>query len=560
MTLDFLFKIDPVTALVNLEKKSFLYAPVEESSLLRRILDKDKNPLKLDLFFHSKNIDAYFKKKQTTQVPEFLYVARKGLKFNGHSLAAKVLSSGNIFLGEPEEIFKLNRDISASHEWFKSIVHHPFFIGVNSSEATLELLISKASQIKDHMFKICAVTGTNGKTSLVQNLSWSFETLAKKKTLKIGSLGIELNGETYEGSHSTTPDYPAFISSLIKAKNLNIKDVFIEASSHGLKERRMGNFRFDLAIFTNLTQDHLDYHVTLEDYMASKRVLFNKHLKKNAVSVINTLRDKHESFLDAALKNSKTTYLITDKNSEYLSLKNDKIILLTIIESQCTLKGSTCKFTIHKEKSKACYEFFLPQIGMHQIENALCLIAALHSQGFEITRILDTVAHLPTIPGRLEEVTTDNALQSQPRVYVDFAHSPDAVESILTSLKHLKPKNSRLISVMGCGGDRDSSKRAIIGKILEKLSDMTFVTSDNPRNEDPLKIIHDMMSSVTKMSHFSINADRKDAIKNAIMEATHEDIVLILGKGHENYQIIKDKKFEFSDAKIAKHFLETLRQ
>ena len=542
MTFNCSFKIDPVSALVKLEESSYLYSPIAENSPLRRIIDKDKNSLKLDLFFHSKKLEAYLEKKKTTQVPEFFYIARKGLNFNGHSLATKVLSSGNIFIGEPDEIFKLSDKDSVSQDWFTSILNHPFFKGVNSTETALELLINKVSEISEDMFRTFAITGTNGKTSLVQNLSWAFEKLSKKKTLKIGTLGIQLNGETHEGTHSTSPDYPTFISALMEAKSLNIKDVFLEVSSHGLKESRIGTFHFDLAIFTNLTQDHLDYHVTMDDYKNSKLLLFKKHLKRNAVAIINTLRENHEDFLNAATHNSELLYLIVEKNSKYLSLKSKKTTLFEVLQTKCSLDASLCEFRMHSERGESYFKFSLTQIGKHQIENALCLIAALHSQGFEMSVILDIISKLPNIPGRLEKVTPRLKKGKFPNVYVDFAHSPDAVESVLKSIRAMKPKNSRLISVMGCGGNRDRSKRPLIGKILEKLSDLTFVTSDNPRDEEPLEIIHDMISTLTKTNHFFINANRKDAIKDAIIKATHEDIILILGKGHENFQIIHGKK------------------
>ncbi len=305
----------------------------------------------------------------------------------------------------------------------------------------------------------------------------------------------------------------------------------MEVSSHSLKLKRVDDIEFDSAIFTNLQSDHLDFHKTIDDYKNSKLTLFrllNNSPKKNKVAILNE-DDDFSKEIKKILKNEIPiiTYSIerkSDFKAKNINLLSDKSI-----------------FEI--EKNSKIYSFETNLIGKHNIYNVLATVAYLKSNGIDIEKISQTIKEIDSIPGRLEKISSPYGFY----VYIDYAHTEESLRQVLITLNTIPHK--RIITVFGCWGDRDKTKRAPMGKTACELSDFVIITSDNPRTEDPISIIKEIEEGAkqTFKNNYIKIIDRKQAIKYAINNSTTGDIILIAGKGHEEYQIIGDKKIHFSD-------------
>ena len=550
---------------------------IQELSIRHLLYPLPIDPSLVERFQKVQNVQIIYDSKQlnlktVTGSPQFVYIARKGNSFNGHSLAEAVLSSGNLFIGETEDIKKIRQNYPDS--WFQSITEHPYFIGVRNTAVALDCLLKKASNIDFSDFKIVAVTGTNGKTSFVQIASQLYETLSQKPALKIGTLGLQLGTETLTGSHVTMPDFPRYIEALSCAQKLQINTVFLEATSHGLQEERLGDTQVDIAVFTNLHQDHLDYHKTIENYKNAKLKLFRNYLKNAGTAIINLTGRDSEIFLKACSarkligvgqtkhsKNFFSTYQKKFQSISFLGLEDTTSSLSEGLSGKISLFNNADNY---KE-----IPFQAPHLfGNFQAENAACGIAALLALGYSFPNIIEHLKSVKGIPGRFERVFAKNSLNkenlkellSTPLVFVDFAHTPSAVEKVLLDVKsNLRPLNQnssiqrpgKIISIMGCGGDREREKRPLITRILNKHCDLTILTSDNPRTESQEQIFKDMSQGIFDKERVMYEPDRAKAIKEGIQKATKGDVVLILGKGHESYQIIGSEKIPFSDNLVA---------
>ena len=361
--------------------------------------------------------------------------------------------------------------------------------------------------------KLIGVTGTNGKTTTCYLLYQALN-LLNLKCAYIGTLGF-YNQEYQKLLNNTTPNILDIYEMLLYCKENNYKYVAMEVSSQGLFYNRLDNILFDYAVFTNLTQDHLDFHKTMENYLFEKQKLFKK-LKENGKKIINIDDEYKDYFLD---KNC-ITYGFND--SDY---KIDSVV--------SNLYNMTFKINNILFNTKL--------IGRHNVYNLSVVIIILKLIGIEEDKIVDIVSKLNHAKGRMDTVEYKDNL-----IIIDYAHTPDAVEKIIKCVSNI---GRRIITIIGCGGNRDKLKRPIMGDIATKCSDYVIFTSDNPRDEDPLLIINDIVQNLDTFN-YEIEENREKAIKKGIQKLEKNDILLLLGKGHEDYQIIKGVKYHFSDMEI----------
>lgn len=369
--------------------------------------------------------------------------------------------------------------------------------------------------IKD--LKIIGMTGTNGKTTTCFLIHKALNAL-NKKCAYIGTIGFYIN-EKIRDLNNTTPDILDLYEMLIESKENGCEYVVMEVSSHALSQNRVKGLEFDYALFSNLSQDHLDYHENMEKYKQEKLKLF-KMLKGEKIAIINTDDKYHKDFIMEQNKN--ITYGFNDCNYQITNYKTE-------------ILGS--EFIINN-----CDVYKTKLIGKHNIYNLTCVIVLLSKLGFNYEKIFDVINSLDSPSGRMDGIKYKNN-----NIIIDYAHTPDAVQKILESIKALNP--NYIYTVVGCGGDRDKTKRPIMGDIATKLSDYVIFTSDNPRTEDPNEIINNIVQKLDK-KNYEIEVNREKAIIRGIQKLRENDILMILGKGHETYQIIGNKKIDFDDKKI----------
>ncbi len=369
-------------------------------------------------------------------------------------------------------------------------------------------------------FTLVGVTGTNGKTTITYLIEEILCEAGKNPGI-IGTISYRY-GNVVKKANNTTPDPVELQSLFYKMKNSGVSHVIVEVSSHALALDRIDPQDFDCAVFTNLSQDHLDFHETMDAYFKAKALLFTG-LRDDAFAVING-DDFYGRKLTALTKGKVFTYGIKS-NSDYAGSINS-----------LSIEGTT--FTINGTG----YETHL--VGEHNVYNILASFTLAKVMGIDDEIIGRAISNIKNVPGRFERVVSGKDYH----LFVDYAHTPDALDHLLDAANTLK--KGRVITVFGCGGDRDRGKRPIMGSITEKKSDIAIVTSDNPRSEDPDDIIDDIRKGLKGSNHIIV-PDRKEAIYKAVEEARKNDIVLIAGKGHEDYQILKEKTIHFDDREIA---------
>ncbi len=386
-------------------------------------------------------------------------------------------------------------------------------------------------------FALIGITGTNGKTTT----SYLVEHLLKNIGLKVGVIGT-INYrwmDKVEDSKLTTPGCFELHSIVSKMRSDGVDVIIMEVSSHGLAQDRVSGLEFDFAIFTNLTQDHLDYHKNMEDYFKAKSKLFTTYLRKKGVGIVN-LEDKHGRYLFDLLGDRAIGYgfkgCTGDRSGRYLKGE--------IVKSYREIQLLRCLYE-HRQ-----WEVSIPLLGRH---NALNLLAA---QGVGLAMGIKPEAFnvfnsIHQVPGRLERV--DNPLGLD--IYIDYAHTPDALERVLESIRELNYK--RIIVVFGCGGDRDKIKRPLMGRVVSRFADLIVLTSDNPRGEDPEAIIQDILPGIDNQIPVTIEVDRKKAIKQALYLMEKGDVLVIAGKGHETYQEIGGKRYPFCDRDVVEEIVNS---
>ena len=442
-----------------------------------------------------------------------IFIAIKGYDLDGHNYIDQSINNGAIVVvceSLPKTINK----------------YEIVFIKVKCSKIALYTISSNLYGNPSSKIDLIGVTGTNGKTTITSLLYKLFNNQGIKSGL-ISTINIEYE-EFTENSKNTTPDPILLNHHLNEMVKRNIKVCFIEVSSHGIKQKRVFGKDFKGIVFTNLTHDHIDYHKTFKDYRDTKKEVFDT-LNKKSFALIN-IDDKNGKFMTQNSSARVYTYSIKSKSN----------FSCRIVEQQ--LNG----MLLNIENS----EIWTKLIGEFNAYNVLAIYSVGKIYDIDSLKLLTNISELNSVKGRLQSFLSN----SNVTVIIDYAHTPDAVENVLSTINKIKKSNQNLITVIGCGGDRDKAKRSMIGKICSDLSYKVIFTSDNPRSENPESIIKDIVSGVSNYNNNKIlvQIERSKAIEEAKKNSEEGDIVLIAGKGHEDYQILKNKVIKFDDFKIAK--------
>ncbi|MCR4662986.1 MAG: UDP-N-acetylmuramoyl-L-alanyl-D-glutamate--2,6-diaminopimelate ligase [Endomicrobiaceae bacterium] len=459
---------------------------------------------------------------------DYIFFALNGAHTNGIEFANQAISKGAVCIISENEI----NNCKCTN------------IIVDNVLESMSKISAKFYDYPDKKLTVIGVTGTNGKTSI----TYMTESIFKKLNIDIGVIGTisYRYANIVIDAPNTTPqslDLYKMMSEMVEAK---IKYLIMEVSSHSLALGRVSGIEFDIAVFTNLTQDHLDFHKDMDNYFNTKKMLFyslSSNLKNNKKFAIINFDDFYGKKLleDNRISATKISYSASCKKENLFCLA--KNILLNSDNSSFDLESS---FGNSKIK--------VNHIGLHNIYNVLAVFCICVSLGFEFEKVINCLKTMSGAPGRLEMVKSNKNFS----VVVDYAHTDDALKNVLSAIKNLKP--SKIITVFGCGGNRDKTKRPKMAKVACNMSDFVFITSDNPREEDPGEITKDVEAGAKEINktNYKIIIDRKEAIKEAILTAKQNDVVLIAGKGHENYQIIGRTKIHFDDRETASEILNKI--
>lgn len=449
-----------------------------------------------------------------------LFVALRGSKVDGNSFIDSAIERGASVIVTDEE--------HPARKATQVIVKDP-----------RRALADLAAEFYGHPslgLKVAGITGTNGKTTTAFLLKHFCEAGLLRSGL-IGTVRYEV-GERILPASNTTPESADLQELLFQIQSAGCRAAVMEVSSHSVGQGRIQNTEFDLGIFTNLTQDHLDYHRTMEDYFAAKAKFFlglAEQKKKKGRAIINS-DDTWGKKLIQKLGNSKVE-VITYGMGATADFRASNV-KMDITGTQFELEAKGKKYLVRS-----------PLIGAFNVYNALAALAAAAKLGVELRTAIKALADAPSVPGRLQPVLVKRKF----RVFVDYAHTDDALTNVLKALRDLSPR--RLIVVFGCGGDRDRAKRPLMGAAVERHADFAIITSDNPRKESPEAIIGEIKTGF-RGSNYEVVVDRREAIYRAISLAQPRDIVLIAGKGHETYQEFADHTVPFDDLAIAKLAVE----
>lgn len=454
--------------------------------------------------------------------PGALFVAVPGQRYDGHDFAQDALSRGAVAL----------------------VVERPVEAGgvpvirVPCAREALALLADRFYGSPSRSLLLVGVTGTNGKTTTTHLIAHLLRA-SGFRTGTIGTLGAMLDGIGEVPIAHTTPEAPDIQGVLYTAVQNGIQAVAMEVSSHALDQYRTLELEFDLAVFTNLTQDHLDYHQTMEAYEASKRKLFTEYpaRSKKAFGAVFNLDDPTGRRWYTESPYSRWGYGVHSADAD-------------VRASQVRLLPDGVQMRVVTPAGE--HEVSVPLGGGFQVYNILAALTASLALSLPVDIVLDALGTAPQVPGRFEIVPNRRGIT----VIVDYAHTPDGLENLLRSARALQPR--RLITVFGCGGNRDRSKRPKMGAIASELADLCVVTSDNPRYEPPEAIIEEILQGITRRDSVLVEQDRRKAIALAIQSAQPGDMVVIAGKGHETVQIVGDERIPFDDRAVAREILEGL--
>jgi UDP-N-acetylmuramoyl-L-alanyl-D-glutamate--2,6-diaminopimelate ligase len=390
--------------------------------------------------------------------------------------------------------------------------------------------------------RIIGITGTNGKTTVSH---WVAQALGQvESTAVMGTLGVGLLGNL-NATGFTTPDAPRVHRLLAELKQKQVKAVAMEVSSHALDQGRVNGVHFTTAVFTNLTQDHLDYHGDMAHYEAAKLRLFN--LPGLANAVIHIGDSVGRSWLNELIKKPDLKIWVFGSESDYSLLSENvraKCEAILVKDIAATSQGMSFKSRINNE----WHDLSMPTVGEFNVQNALAVLGVLLSSGLSTAKALLALTKLHSVPGRMEIINPND--ERHPLMVVDFAHTPDALKKSLEALLPIaNVRGGKLVCIFGCGGNRDAGKRPLMGDIASTLANEVVITSDNPRFEEPDAIIDQIFSGVKANCKDKVlrHADRASAILSAVKRSTNKDVLLVAGKGHEVTQEIAGKKFPFSD-------------
>lgn len=446
--------------------------------------------------------------------PSTLFICIKGFTVDGHDFAQKAVDAGATIIVTEKEL-QLKGTVAQ--------------VIVDNTERALGLLAAKFFDYPSNEIAMIGVTGTNGKTSVSGIIHNMLIGMGEKSALS-GTIGFNLNGVLYE-SANTTSDSLSTQQMIFRAKMEGCRAMVMEVSSHGLALGRLAGVDYDVAIFTNLTHDHLDFHGTMEEYGNVKGLLFSQlgqDLSKNKHVILNADDEWSERYKKLTPYPIWTYGLKKEANfsAENIEYNNNKTSF-----DMLTPEG---KFSVT-----------MNLLGEFNVYNVLAATAAFYARGFDMQLLIDQIEKLPPIKGRMEKVETDLPLQ----IFIDYAHTPDAIEKAIQAAMPYKKPNSKLIFLVGTGGGRDKSKRPTMAE-KASIADYVILTTDDPRYEDFESITGDLAKGMLHQNYACIG-DRAEAVKHAIEIAEAGDLIIFAGKGHEDYQIIENTKFPHSDSQIA---------
>ncbi|MDE0596434.1 MAG: UDP-N-acetylmuramoyl-L-alanyl-D-glutamate--2,6-diaminopimelate ligase [Roseibacillus sp.] len=456
-----------------------------------------------------------------------VFVAVKGATVDGHDFISAAIEAGAVAIVAEQPA---RTDLPEGTSW----------VLVPDSRQALGVLSSVWCGNPSLDLRVAGVTGTNGKTTT----AFLIHSILKRTMQRAGLIGTVVfdDGQKEKIATHTTPGTLEMQELFARMRDHGCPAVALEVSSQGLEQGRADSIAFDVGVFTNLTQDHLDYHGSMESYFASKKILFDKLVEDEGGKRTTAVVNRDDAYGEVLVR-------------EYA----DKVKLKTYgFGLGCDFKAGNVKQTSRATEFQLyangkSYLVRLPHIGRFNVYNALAALAAVSAMRVPLREAVAALADAPQVPGRMECV----GLVDSASVFVDYAHTPDALYNVCRALRELEPR--RLITVFGCGGDRDREKRALMGKVASKYSDYCFVTSDNPRSEDPERIMAQIERGMSG-SVYERMVSREEAIGAAIQEARGGDIVLIAGKGHEDYQELADGRIPFDDRKLARAAMETRRK
>ena len=437
------------------------------------------------------------------------FVALRGSTVDGHSFIDKAIQNGaaKVVVEEDVNCSVPKLIVNDTNEWLTDYISSTYSKDVNS-------------------MKILGVTGTNGKTTTAY-LTYQILNKLGKKTAYIGTIGFYIPGEDIVELPNTTPNILDLYELLLTAKSKKCEVVIMEVSSHALDQKRVQGIEFSVGAFTNLTQDHLDYHKTMENYLEAK-LLFLKQL--NGKMIVNV----DDSYSKYWLESYNDCVTLGKEGKEY-----------KINSYSDTNKGTLLDVDILGKN----YKIETNLRSSFNVYNYLTALAFAHNIGYSVDEIIDVTKDIYPPKGRCEQIRVGKG-----EAVVDYAHTPDAVEKIIDAFN--ATARGKVITLVGCGGDRDPKKRPIMGNIAATKSDYVIFTSDNPRTEDPQKIMDDILAGV-KTSNYEVELDRRKAIVRALDMIQDGDVVLLLGKGHEDYQILGHEKVHFDDAEEVRKYIES---
>lgn len=449
-----------------------------------------------------------------------VFVAVPGATVDGHDYITKSIESGAIAV--------------ICERMPAELINGVTYISVENAHHALAIMASNFYDNPSKKLKLIGVTGTNGKTT-VASLLYELFKKAGYKTGLLSTVKVMVGQDRHPATH-TTPD-PMAINGYLKSMNLaGVEYCFMEVSSHGIDQQRTAGLEFVGGVFSNLTHDHLDYHHSFAAYRDVKKRFFDE-LSPKAFALVN-VDDKNGAFMFQNTKAKKVTY----------ALKNYADYKAQILENQ--FNGLLLKIDNNEVWSKL--------IGNFNAYNLLAVYAVAVELGLEKMEVLQYLSELESVGGRFEYFISQNEITA----IVDYAHTPDALKNVLETINTIRTGNENLITVVGCGGDRDAAKRPLMANIAASLSNKAIFTSDNPRTEDPEKILQEMEAGVQPQFYNKTLTilDRRQAIRTACQLAQKKDIILIAGKGHENYQEINGVRKEFDDMKIVTELLNNMNQ
>ena len=473
----------------------------------------------------------------------YAFVCYKGLNVDGHSFISGAIKNGARAIISEKQTPNLPNDVT----------------GVVTSNGRIAQALCAANWFGNpaESLKLTGITGTNGKTSTA-HLTYGILSTDGYKTAVLGTVGHTFDSTSNGKDPSkieipallTTPDAFQLHAMLKQIADAGVEHVVMETSSQGLAQHRLTGLTFETAVFTNLTQDHLDYHGSMDNYLSAKMMLFEQ-LSPSGVAILNADSTATSRIIEHIENKQILTYGL--ENAADLAARNVDSSLHRLAFTAVLNKNDVFS---HSDVLRSEIQATIGLLGEYNIYNALAAIGIGLRYNCSATSIRNGLTST-VVPGRFERIMTNGKPVEDFAVIVDYAHTPDGLENVLSAARGIT--EGRLISVFGCGGDRDSGKRPKMGVISTQIADMSVITSDNPRTENPDEIISDIVSKLPHSAAFLCISERREAIRHAILNAKPGDVVVIAGKGHEDYQEINGKRYPFDDRTVAAEILQNLQ-